>query len=166
MTNSAIANETVLRAEKIYSMNSKEEIFREIAIRENEISSVSSAEDGLQDLVSQGAKLVNARGLFILPGLIDTHTHLLQAAYAVYDAQIDNVKSIREIIDLVRERASSTPEGTWIRSSAAWHEMNLAEKRFPTAAELDEATSKHPVVLKRGGHNDVVNSLALKISGI
>ncbi|MFI5420808.1 MAG: amidohydrolase, partial [Nitrososphaerales archaeon] len=97
---------------------------------------------------------------------IDTHAHLVQAAYAVYDVQIDSVKDIPELIQLIRERALVTPEGTWIRTSAAWHEMNLKERRFPTAKELDAATTKHPILVKRGGHNDVVNSMALKIAGI
>ena len=44
--------------------------------------------------------------------------------------------------------------------------MNLKERRFPTAKELDAATTKHPILVKRGGHNDVVNSMALAIAGI
>jgi hypothetical protein len=37
---------------------------------------------------------------------------------------------------------------------------------MPTAAELDQATDRHPVLVKRGGHNDVVNTYALRLAGI
>jgi len=37
---------------------------------------------------------------------------------------------------------------------------------MPTAAELDQATERHPVLVKRGGHNDVVNTYALSLAGI
>lgn len=37
---------------------------------------------------------------------------------------------------------------------------------MPTAAELDTATDRHPVLVKRGGHNDVVNHYALRLAGI
>lgn len=37
---------------------------------------------------------------------------------------------------------------------------------MPTAAELDRATDRHPVLVKRGGHNDVVNTYALRLAGI
>ena len=41
----------------------------------------------------------------------------------------------------------------------------LDEARFPTKAELDEAAPKHPV-LYHAGPAGMVNSLALKVSGI
>jgi len=132
-------------------------------IREGRILELS---ENLDDLSGDSDSKVARSDLFILPGFIDTHTHLIQASYAVFDVQIDNAKSLNELIALIKERANSTPEGTWIRTSAAWHEMNLLEKRFPTAKELDEATTKHPVLVKRGGHNDVVNSYALRLAGI
>jgi predicted amidohydrolase YtcJ len=37
---------------------------------------------------------------------------------------------------------------------------------MPTAAELDTATERHPILVKRGGHNDVLNSYALRLAGI
>ena len=49
--------------------------------------------------------------LIIIPGLIDTHAHLIQAVYSVYDVQIDSVKDISESIELIRERALVTPGG-------------------------------------------------------
>jgi predicted amidohydrolase YtcJ len=110
--------------------------------------------------------VVDLGDLTVLPGFVDTHTHLLQAAYSVFDVQIDQARSIPYLINLIRERATTVTEGTWIRTSAAWHEMNLAERRAPTAKELDEATTRHPVLVKRGGHADMVNSIALKIAGI
>src|SRR5205085_7389630 len=51
-------------------------------------------------------------------------------------------------------------------TSAAWHEVNLAEGHMPTAPELDEATANHPVLVRRGGHVVVANSLALTLGGI
>jgi predicted amidohydrolase YtcJ len=46
------------------------------------------------------------------------------------------------------------------------HEQDFAEKRLPTALELDQATSDHPVLVRRGSHLAVANSLALKTSGV
>ncbi|MGW4485111.1 amidohydrolase family protein [Amycolatopsis sp. NPDC004368] len=52
------------------------------------------------------------------------------------------------------------PPGEWIRTTTNWQELNLGERHLPTARELDAATDRHPVLLKRGGHNDVRNSYA------
>jgi predicted amidohydrolase YtcJ len=69
-------------------------------------------------------------------------------------------------VDLIRQRAAVTPEGQWIRTTTNGQELNLAERRMPTAAELDQATGRHPILVKRGGHNDVVNTHALRLAGI
>jgi predicted amidohydrolase YtcJ len=79
---------------------------------------------------------------------------------------VDRAHTLAEFIDLIRQRAAQTPAGTWIQTSAAWHEVNLAEGRLPTAPELDEATRNHPVLVRRGGHVVVANSLALTLAGI
>ena len=147
-------------------MNEERKIFRAMAIRDEKIIGLSEDEYGLGDIALQDFNQIEMTDLVLLPGLIDSHCHLLQASYAAFDVQIDQAKNLKQLIELIGERALSTPDGEWIRTSAAWHEMNLEEKRFPTAKELDEATTKHPVLVKRGGHNDVVNSFALKIAGI
>lgn len=63
-------------------------------------------------------------------------------------------------------RADVTPPGEWIRTSAASHQSALVERRMPTAAELDQAATTRPIVVKRGGHNDVVNSACLTMARI
>ncbi|GAA5022348.1 hypothetical protein GCM10023335_54180 [Streptomyces siamensis] len=37
---------------------------------------------------------------------------------------------------------------------------------MPTATELDQATDRHPVLVKRGGHDDVVNTYGLRLANI
>ena len=81
------------------------------------------------------------------------------AGVVALSSQTDIFQS--EFIDLIRQRAAQTPPGNWIQTSAAWHEVNLVEGRLPTAPELDQATRDHPVLVRRGGHVVVANSLAV-----
>jgi predicted amidohydrolase YtcJ len=67
---------------------------------------------------------------------------------------------------LIRERAEHTPEGEWIQTSNGWNESNLAEGRLPTAAELDRATTHHPILAPRGGHVSITNTRGLEVMGI
>ncbi|MFF4575878.1 amidohydrolase family protein [Streptomyces sp. NPDC001410] len=105
-------------------------------------------------------------GATVLPAFDDTHTHLIFAALGAHDVPVHQARTIPEFLDLIRQRATTTPEGEWIRTTTNWQELNLAERRLPTAAELDRATDRHPVLVKRGGHNDVVNTYALRLAGI
>jgi predicted amidohydrolase YtcJ len=66
----------------------------------------------------------------------------------------------------LREKASTVPEGTWVRGWGYDH-SKLAENRHPTRADLDEAVPNHPVMLTRAcAHISVHNSKSLELGGI
>jgi len=106
------------------------------------------------------------RGLTVLPGLIDSHLHLLTLGLNSFAVDLSGADSIAGVLAALRARAATTPRAAWIVSSSRWHESQLAEGRFPTRAELDAAAPAHPAVLRRGGHNVVANSTALALAGV
>jgi predicted amidohydrolase YtcJ len=75
-------------------------------------------------------------------------------------------RSVADVLAAIRARAAITPAGEWVVASSRWHESQLAERRFPTRAELDAVAPDHPVLIPRGGHNRVANSLAFARAGI
>ena len=117
-------------------------------------------------LIGPDTRVVDGPESTVLPAFDDTHTHLVFAGFSARDVPVHRARNLAEFLDLIRERAAVTPDGEWIRTTVNWQELNLAERRLPTTAELDEATDRHPVLVKRGGHNDVVNSYALNLAGI
>lgn len=101
-----------------------------------------------------------------MPGLIDSHNHFLITALGWERVQLAAVTCIDELLDAIARRACETPPGEWILCASRWHETNLAERRMPTAEELDRAAPDHPLYLPRGGHVVVTNSLGLARAGI
>src|SRR3989440_6295630 len=156
----------LIRAAAIYSMAQDRAVYQAIAIRDEWIVAVSQDPHGLDGLISADTQVLDARDLTILPAFEDTHNHLMLAAQNMGLVPVDQAHTLADFIDLIRQRAAQTPPGTWIQTSAAWHEVSLAEGRLPTAPELDEATREHPVLVRRGGHVVVANSLALTLGGI
>src|SRR5207245_2032515 len=77
---------------------------------------------------------------------------------------LPNLKSLEEVFDYIRKKTKEVKEGEWIVLRYAFP-TRLKEARFPTRAELDQAAPKHPV-LYHAGPAGIVNSLALKISGV
>jgi len=95
------------------------------------------------------------------PGFIDTHVHALQAAADVRLVSLRQAASLRELLSAVREGALGRPAGQWTVSGRNWHESQLREGRLPTRAELDALGAAGPILLRRGSHLGVLNSLAL-----
>ncbi len=156
----------VIRAGAIYSMAEGRKVYRSIALRNEWIVAVSEDPHGLDGLISAGTHVVDEPGMTIIPAFDDTHNHFINAADDISLVQVDQARSIADVVELIRQQAVQTPAGQWVRTSNAWHESNLAEGRLPTAPELDQASQDHPIWVKRGGHVGVANSLALKLAGI
>lgn len=109
-------------------------------------------------------RTVDLDGRLVVPGFIDTHTHISGNARRYID--LGGVESITELQDLIRSKIGEMGEGEWI-TGYGWSEDELAEGRRPLRRDLDEAAPRNPVVLTRaGGHSAVANSMALELAGI
>ncbi len=103
------------------------------------------------------ARRVDLGGRTVLPGLIDTHPHLLHfAAMAAPLVDVTDATTHAEIIERVRVRARETPPGEWIMTTPvgephffvtrSW--QDLAEGRLPDRQVLDRASREHPVMIQ------------------
>ncbi|MFE0463152.1 amidohydrolase [Kitasatospora sp. NPDC058965] len=156
----------LLRARRIHTLVPGERPQRALAVRGDRVLAVSEAADGLDGLAGPATRVLDLPDSAVLPAFDDTHTHLIAAADSAHDVAVADARSVRELVGLIRARADRTPPGEWIRTAGHWQELNLAERRFPTAAELDAATDRHPVLVQRGVHNQVLNGYALRLCGI
>jgi predicted amidohydrolase YtcJ len=91
---------------------------------------------------------INLRGRTVVPGLIDNHNHIvLLGIRPGYHTPLEGTASIAEVQAVLKARAKSVPAGAFITSMGGWNQAQFAEKRLPTLAELDAATSDHPVLV-------------------
>lgn len=156
----------LLRVGKAYAMTGEDVVYRSVAIRDDRIVAVSADEHGLDELRGSQTVVVDDSELVLFPAFNDTHNHQLYSAYDLDYVSLEDAESISEVVEILRGRAAETPPGAWILTARNWNESHLAERRFPTAIELDAATPDHPILVQRGGHNGVLNSLALQRAGL
>lgn len=118
-------------------------------------------------MAGPSTRVIDLHGRTATPGLIDSHAHIAEGgASEVFDVPLTDATSIAEIQKRVAAKAATLKPGEWV-SGSGWDEGKLAEKRLPTAADLDAAAPKNPVWLEHTtGHYGVANSAALKLAGI
>lgn len=114
---------------------------------------------GAEAFKGETTRVVDLGGKTILPGLIDSHTHPPGAAMIEFDHEVPDMGSIAEVLDHIRSRAKALGAGEWIVIEQVFI-TRLAEQRYPTRLELDEAAPENPVVF-RTGPDASLNSLAL-----
>ena len=151
----------ILHHGKVVTLDSANRITSAVVIRDGVIVAV-----GDESIVAQYAakRTIDLRGLMLMPGFNDAHTHISGEARRHID--LAAVRSIRALKARVRAKASELGADEWI-SGYGWAEDNFAEHRLPSRADLDVAAPHNPVVLTRaGGHSAVANSVALQRAGI
>jgi predicted amidohydrolase YtcJ len=163
------AADLLVRAARVRTMDPAAGPVTALAIRDGKIAAVvgpGDERDLLEAWRGPDTEVLDDAGLVVLPAFVDTHNHLMLAARNILGVPVSGASDISEIVALVTDRAARTRPGQWIITAADWHELQLAERRLPTAVELDQATTDHPVMLLRGGHNAVLNSAGLRAAGV
>ncbi len=112
-----------------------------------------------------GARQVDLDGAMLLPGLADSHAHLVGIGQRELDFDLTGVEGIDALQRRLRERAAKD-RAQWI-VGRGWIESKWVPAVFPKRHDLDAAVSDRPVLLERAdGHAIVVNSKALALAGI
>ena len=124
----------------------------------------------IRALAGKRTQVIDAKGMTILPGFIDTHNHA-GGTTLLYDVLVGNpfeveFVTIASIIEKLRARAQQTPAGTWV--SGYFHDdTKLKDKRSLTTKDLDQVSTTHPVVVHhRGGHTAFYNSAAFAMAKV
>jgi predicted amidohydrolase YtcJ len=148
---------------KVVTVDDKFRIAEALAARDGRVVALGEDEEMFK-LAGPKTKVIDADGQTVLPGLYDSHVHPVGAALSELGGPLPNLESLKDVFAYIRKQAAATPEGDWIVLHYVFP-TRLDEARFPTKAELDEAAPRHPVLF-HAGPAGVVNSMALKVSGI
>lgn len=112
-------------------------------------------------------EVVDLHGAAVLPGMIDTHQHLLAYASGLAKLNLKAAKSLEQLKQMLHDYAKDVPAGEWILGVGFDNEKFEGSKAMPTRWDLDEACADHPVLLSRYClHFFSANSMALKLGGI
>ncbi|WP_028400793.1 amidohydrolase [Ectobacillus panaciterrae] len=148
----------------IYTMRREGETIEAVFVQDGMIVDMGTKEE-LYDrhTIEQEHDL---KGSVMLPGLTDSHMHLVGHGERLLRLDLSSCRSYEEMLSLIRERAAVTPEGEWIIGEG-WNENAFSDRKDVHKKELDDVSSVHPILLKRMcRHVMLVNSYVLENAGI
>ena len=164
MTVTELAPDLILHSGQIYTMDAQNSVVDAVAVRDGRILTTGGTAQ-LRALAGTQTQQIDLGGQTVLPGIFDSHNHLLQVGIKLTRIRLDECQSLAEMMELVRARARETPPGHWIIGEG-WSEHNFPANQLPTRHDIDPATHQHPVILMRFFNMDVVNSVALRLAGV
>ena len=150
-----------------------------LAVRDGRITAVGSRAD-MRRWRDRTTRVVDLRGAIVVPGLIDAHAHMDREGLKLIFPSLARCRSIADVQAVVRREAARRPGGEWIVTMPVGRPPFyaegadvLAEKRWPTRADLDAAAPDHPVYVRgiwgywnRPPVFSIANSAALRRAGI
>ena len=150
---------------RIFTSDSSQPSAEAFAVKNDRFIAVGST-DYIKGLASRGTEIIDAEGMFIVPGFIDAHSHPSGAGVNELVQVNADRRSVVEIKEAIAERARNTPRGQWVRAFK-YDDTKLDEGRPINRFDLDEAAPENPVEVRhRGGHTGVYNSMALALAGV
>jgi predicted amidohydrolase YtcJ len=135
-----------------------------IAVRGERIAAVGSSAE-IRKLAGGGATVIDARGMMLVPGFIDSHIHFIDGGFGLASVQLRDAKSPAEFVARIKAFAASAPPGTWVTEGNWDHELWGGE--LPRRDWIDSITLNTPVWVQRlDGHMGLANGAALRAAGI
>ncbi|QHD04079.1 amidohydrolase [Pseudomonas sp. S04] len=113
-----------------------------------------------------GTQVVDLLGRTVIPGLNDSHLHLIRGGLN-YNLELrwEGVPSLVDALRLLKDQAERTPAPQWVRVVGGWNEFQFAEKRLPTLDELNKAAPDTPVFVLHLYDRALLNRAALRVVG-
>jgi len=102
----------------------------------------------------------------VIPGLNDSHTHLIRAGLN-YNLELrwDGITSLADAMAMLVEQVARTPAPQWVRVVGGFTEHQFREKRLPTLAEINAVAPDTPVFILHLYDRALLNAAALRAVG-
>lgn len=138
-----------------------------VAVKNGIVMAVGS-DDEIKAMAGPATEMVDLKGAFMCPGLIDSHMHLLLLSNKLRRTDIGVAKTFQECMDIMA-KAAEEKKGTdgWAMgigfNQDDWTDCN----EVPTRLDLDKACGDVPAYIERAcGHIATLNTKAMELMGM
>jgi predicted amidohydrolase YtcJ len=119
-----------------------------LTVRDGRIAAIGRTAD-IRALASAKTRVIDLAGRTVIPGLIDSHIHAIRGGLTfATEVHWIGVRSLKEALARIREKAAQTPKGSWLVVAGGWTERQFVEDRSPTQAEIAAAAPGHHVYVQ------------------
>ncbi len=150
---------------KITTQNLAQPEAAALAVKGERIYAVGSDAEVLS-LKGNSTKVIDAGGRRLIPGIDDSHTHVINEKASNYNVRWDGVPTLKRALEMLSEQATRTPKGQWVKVIGGWSPHQFEERRLPTIEELNKAVPDRPFIVQYAYNQAFLNDLAMKEMGI
>ena len=169
LQSAAIAAETLLIHGHIYTGNPGAPWVTALAVKGPRIEAVGS-DAAVLKLRAGGSQVIDLHGQTVIPGIVDSHTHMLYGGYALHGLNLSTPQSSitpdkpQLLVERLKAYAAAHPHDAVLFARA---DFSTVPPTTPTHALLDQAVMDRPVIVHNTSEHALwLNSAALQMAGI
>lgn len=146
----------IISAKKIFSLDNNNTEYTNMLIEDMKIKELSNSP---LPYTSEKKSYPNN---YVIPGFIDSHTHILGTGLQKIFPEVSNIKSLEELFDKIASANAIIKEHQFL-VIYNFEPGSIKENRYPTKKELDKVVKDYPLLIYRiDGHSGVLNSKGLE----
>ncbi|MBI1878019.1 MAG: amidohydrolase [Chloroflexi bacterium] len=136
-----------------------------VAVRRNRIVFVGSGDDAANGC-GPHTRVIDAGGRTLLPGLIDSHFHLLWGSLKLDNIQCEEITTYAELVETVHGYAQVHPDRSWLIGNGLIYTI-LPDRHLLTRHHLDAIMADRPLaIMAFDYHTMFANTRALELTGL
>lgn len=121
-------------------------------------------DEEVKQRLTESDELIDLQGMFVTPGFIDSHMHLLGYGHFLNGLQLAGAHSVMDVMRMLKKKADEHPD--WI-IARGFNEELFDVPAMPLKSDLDAVSTEIPISITRVcGHKMIANSKALELAGI
>ncbi len=152
---------------RIITMDDRTPFADALITEQDKIVWVGSAHE-LSAVPSDSYEMIDLDGATMLPGLIDSHAHLVYWSQSLYQVDLDGANSYEDALKRIKLHLTKfPPRGNEWFLGKGWRRDQWRNPRWPDRKELDRLIPDRPAaIFSKDAHALWVNSRALAAAGI
>lgn len=155
---------TMLVMGRIWTADARRPLAEAVAVRDEKIIAVGSR-DELEPYRGEKTRVIDAGAGMVVPGLIDSHIHLIDGGLQLASVQLRNAGTKEEFVRRIGEFAKKKAKGEWI-TGGDW-DHTLWGGVLPSRDWIDAVTPDNPVWINRlDGHMSLANTAAMRAAKV
>ncbi|WP_188042395.1 amidohydrolase [Microbacterium sp. ANT_H45B] len=163
----AAAADLIVTGSVIRTADRRHPVVESFAVRDGRILAVGTRAE-IDAHRGARTRMLDVGDAAVYPGFVDVHNHHAMAGRTeLFELSLPPSLTLDEILDRVRDKASSLPPDAWIIGGVVATTLLSTLATTASRQRLDEAAGGRPVVIVEDSrHNRWANTRALELAGI